>query len=115
MGKKAQKKDSGAPRRLPPPRWVDPHFSDEEMDWCAMRALVTRVEALEKECDEFAAGRGDGESSFSAPEPPPFLPLTRPGRGANMFRVLLSRVTSLEFSGNCKGNKDASNSEVQTV
>lgn len=93
MGKRVQKRGKAPRRPSPPPQLVAQPASvdDSEEDY---RALAARLDALEREAAERAAGLGDGGSTSNAPVIP--RRSARQGRGANLARMLASRVTALE-------------------
>ncbi|XP_066484678.1 uncharacterized protein [Tiliqua scincoides] len=93
MPKRNKKSGGKAPKR-PPPNPAPASSSDEENDTAELRALVARVEALEKEKAMRDAGLGDGGSTSGAP--PPSRKSTRKGRGAKLMEILSSRLTALE-------------------
>lgn len=74
-----------------------------------MRALITRVDALERERNERAAG-GDGGSMSSTPDPPCRF---NTWAGVLMFWALSSTVAF--FEGYKEGQSEKGSSEVQVV
>lgn len=88
-GEKAQKRGGKAPRHpTTPPRPASP-LSSEEITDDDVRGLIARVNALEREREERAAGRGDGGSASNSQEIPPPCTFTRRGSGAQFFACCL--------------------------
>lgn len=100
MAKRKQKRVGKAPKCPPPQKEPCPASSSEEVDASVLRALLHRVEALEKEVADREAGSDDGGEA-SGVSTAPVAPLhcsTHPGHGNKVYRALSSRVSSLKGS-----------------
>lgn len=87
-GDKAPKRPASQPAPV--------HSSDEEDYLGELRALIARVETLEKEQTLCDAGLGNGGNTSSTTPPPQRSP--RMGKGERLRQYLSSRTSSLEGS-----------------
>ncbi|KAJ6655396.1 hypothetical protein lerEdw1_005454 [Lerista edwardsae] len=103
MPKRHKKSGGKAPKRPNPvPETVNSSDEDEEM--AQLKALIARVDALEREQKLREAGLGDGGGTSGVAVP---RRSNRKGRGEKLKQLLSSRLSSLEMTTGQQPQRDA--------